>query len=293
MPFSHNTQIGINNFLTHKFTNQLHASKHPVLQSIDDKRIKGELRQQFYLGDQDRAIFAHQKQSFHVVHLIESPLTDKLTLNTQVGILHNHEHKRTGVFGEEIERRALSFEMLAVALADYITWPNNDLDEAIKKGFISPEEVYSVRIENSNYTIGDLGMNYDERVLRLIDDVIEFNTKHQSLEKEGYLKGQSILLSPFFFTALNSIRELFLHRILESPQVDYRAKIVQEAAGKLLQSEAAAIYTNELESPLTYRSACDKIWRMSDYEFVCRVHELGLQVAKSLLELVGNTNPFI
>jgi dGTP triphosphohydrolase len=287
MPFSHNMQNGINNLLIKEFVTTPNANNYPILNSVYNEQVRNELRQFFYLGNNDNVIFAHQKQSFHVLHSLEPDATNRLTVNTQVGILHNYDTKRLGVFGDEVESRAISYEMMVVELADLITWVNNDFDEAIKKGFIVAEEFYNIKIKGSYSTIGDLGLKYDERISKFIQDVVEYNTTHQHLEKNGCLKGQTICPSPTFFSALKILKDFFMEKVLESKRIISRAKLIQLLAQKLLAGESNTIDSSEVKMPSIYREACDKIWQMSDYDVITRARELGIPEVDVLLELIG------
>lgn len=292
MPFSHNTQIAIDNVLVRGFAGERQSDKQPIIQSLDadDGQLREMMKQCFYVGVADYHIFAHQKQSFHVLTKIECP-SPRLTVNTQLGLLHNYEPKRLGVFSEDVESKLVCFEMLAVELADLIAWTNNDVEDAISKGFISPKEVYDVPVGKTNRTVGQLlGTAYSERVSRFIEDIVAVNLNHQILEKNGPHRGQRIELSPVFYEALNTLKDIVLEQVLGSPMLSHRAQQVQLAVSKLMEVEITGSFSptpddNSPSSKLArYRDLCDRVWRMSDYDLLLHLRILDLREECEILQ---------
>ena len=136
---------------------------------------------------------------------------NQLTLNTGFGLLHNYEPKRLGLFDATLEADLISFEMLVVVISDYIVWVNNDIEEAISRGFLSFEEANDTPLFGASATVKDvLGIGYAERVSRFVDDAIDFNLNRQHLEFRGYTHGQTIRLSMGLMSALDVLRDIIL-----------------------------------------------------------------------------------
>lgn len=277
MPFSHNTQIAIDNLLKNKY---FHKSNGIWQATFSSNISPDDIKNEFYITKEDGHFYSHQKQSFHLLFK-HQPNSQKLTVNTLLGVLHNYEPKKIGIFGEDIEQQALSFEMLIVELADYLAWTNNDWDESVNKGFFSKEKFMSMKIDNGKTVKSLLGETYTERISHFIDDIINFNLHNQKLEKDGVKRGQKILMSPIFQKGLDILRKEFFAEVLGGAQIANRATIIQEATVDLFENMVNHVVNQSKIKQLTpqyFRQICDDIWGLSDAEFLFYLEKIGKTV---------------
>ena len=137
--------------------------------------------------------FAHNEQSLRTVDSIEETSRRrglKLTYEVRDGILN---HRGPGV--------PVTLEGQIVKICDRIAYVNHDIDDAIRSGIISMEDL-------PGEDIAVLGTTHSDRINNLIVDLCR--------NSEGK---DSITLSPVFSDALTDLRSFMFANVYNSPQV--------------------------------------------------------------------------
>lgn len=137
--------------------------------------------------------FAHNEQSLRTVDSIEETSRRRglnLTYEVRDGILN---HRGPGV--------PVTLEGQIVKICDRIAYVNHDIDDAIRSGIISMEDL-------PGEDIAVLGTTHSDRINNLIVDLCR--------NSEGK---DSITLSPVFSDALTDLRSFMFANVYNSPQV--------------------------------------------------------------------------
>ena len=117
--------------------------------------------------------FRHVKQSLRVVDILEKDGAGlNLTAEVRDGIL-KHSKGRGGLLSPGPESAATTLEGQVVRLADIIAYVSHDLDDAIRGGIITEEDVPA---EISRV----VGLKHSRRIDRMVRDLIE-----KSLQQDG------------------------------------------------------------------------------------------------------------
>lgn len=137
--------------------------------------------------------FAHNEQSLRTVDRIEDTSRRRglnLTYEVRDGILN---HRGPGI--------PFTLEGQIVKICDRIAYVNHDIDDAIRSGIISMDD-----LPENDITI--LGSTHSERINNLITDLC--------INSEGK---KEIALSPDFSRALLSLRSFMFANVYNSPEV--------------------------------------------------------------------------
>jgi len=155
--------------------------------------------------------FHHVVQSLRVVEVLEADGRG-LNLTTEVrdGILR-HSKGRGNVLMKGSGAKALTLEAEVVRLADVIAYVNHDLDDALRGGLLTEEEVPS-EIRRV------LGQRHSQRLATLIADVIRCS----DLDRGGHIE-----ISSEVHGALIALREFLYQRVYENPVVSEEFKKAQ------------------------------------------------------------------
>jgi dGTPase len=145
--------------------------------------------------------FRHNEQSLRVVDLLEKDGKGlNLTLEVRDGILNHSKGKGPILFEKE---RPLTLEAEVVRISDIIAYVNHDVDDAIRAGLITIEDLPSLVKKK-------LGLSHSERINNLVKNVI-LTTK--SANKNAILMDEKCL------SALNLLRDFLFEKIYFSPVV--------------------------------------------------------------------------
>jgi dGTPase len=148
--------------------------------------------------------FHHVVQSLRVVEVLEKEGQGlNLTAEVRDGILR-HSKGRGRVLMAGTGSRALTLEAEIVRLADIIAYVNHDLDDAVRGGLLTEEEV-PAEIRRT------LGTRHAQRLATLVGDVI------RSSDVDG---GGHIEISADVHAALIGLREFLYQRVYENPIVN-------------------------------------------------------------------------
>ncbi len=147
--------------------------------------------------------FHHVRQSVRVVEVLEKDGRGlNLTAEVRDGILH-HSKGRGQVLWKGPDRRALTLEAEVVRLADIVAYVNHDLDDALRAGILTEEDVPA-----DVHRV--LGRRHSERLATLVGDAI----RASDLDDGGH-----IALSDEVHEVLLALREFLYQRVYENPVV--------------------------------------------------------------------------
>ena len=179
--------------------------------------------------------FMHNEQSVRVVDVIEKGGRGlNLTQEVRDGIL---EHKSSG--------KPATLEGMAVSLADRIAYINHDIEDAIRAGLLTEEDLPKAAVER-------LGKRTKERINTAIADIYE----------NSYGKPY-VCMSDEVMDATNELRTFMFARVY-----DYSNVIIQERAERMLTQmfEYFMQHTDKLPTPyLKLLDSWDKERVVCDY----------------------------
>lgn len=160
--------------------------------------------------------FHHAAQSLRVVDFLEREGRGlNLTLEVRDGIL-KHSKGKGDLFPVDPEDLPITYEGRVVRLADIIAYVNHDLDDALRAGLISPQDIPAVCVKR-------LGETHSQRINSMVRDILEQAQKSEPLKIE---------LSAEILEATIKLRDFLYERVYDLPQVhsDFikSAKIVRE-----------------------------------------------------------------
>jgi dGTPase len=148
--------------------------------------------------------FHHVVQSLRVVEVLEKDGQGlNLTAEVRDGILR-HSKGRGQVLMKGSGAKALTLEAEIVRLADIVAYVNHDLDDAVRGGLLTEDEV-PADIRRT------LGTRHSQRLATLVGDVIRCS------DVDG---GGHIAMSPDVHAALVALREFLYQRVYENPIVN-------------------------------------------------------------------------
>ncbi|MCS7232966.1 MAG: deoxyguanosinetriphosphate triphosphohydrolase [Synergistetes bacterium] len=161
--------------------------------------------------------FKHAEQSLRVVDKLERDGNGlNLTIEVRDGILKHSKGQVDFSLGFSLDS-PLTLEGMVVRISDCIAYLNHDLDDAIRAGLVSIEDL-------PKETILFLGSTHGERIDRMVKDCVE-----QSLDKG------EISLSKEVLVAMEDLRKFLYERVYigdiaqrERPRVSYMLKGLYE-----------------------------------------------------------------
>ena len=163
---------------------------------------------------QDEGGFEHNEQSIRVVEKLENDGKGlNLTLEVRDGIRH---HKKSGT--------PMTLEGYVVSYADRIAYINHDIDDAIRAGILSSEDLPKSCLER-------LGHSHGERINTLILDLLEHSFMQPRITMSEDVLEQFNVLRDFMF---------------ENVYLNGRAK-GEEDKGKHLVEQLFGYYLNHVE----------------------------------------------
>jgi dGTPase len=145
--------------------------------------------------------FSHNQQSLRVVDVLEEkdPAYRGLNLTWEV---------RDGILNHTGPQMPATLEGQIVKLSDRIAYINHDIDDALRAGLITLEQLPSPALEV-------LGRDHSQRIDRMIRDLVEYS------QDRGY-----IAMSPPIWEATNLLRDfLFAHVYVGSAAKQEESKV--------------------------------------------------------------------
>jgi dGTPase len=169
--------------------------------------------------------FRHSAQSLRVVDFLERDGRGlNLTLEVRDGIL-KHSKGKGDVIPEDSKDVPLTHEGRIVRIADIIAYINHDLDDAVRAGLISPQDIPQDCTE-------ELGDSHGKRIDSMVRDILE-----QAQETEPLKIG----LSGRKLEATIKLRDFLYDRVYDLPAVhgDFikSAKVLRELYGYFLENQ--------------------------------------------------------
>jgi dGTPase len=110
--------------------------------------------------------FNHYEQSLRIVDVLEHERQGlNLTWEVRDGIARHSKGKSGMPVGADPEHRASSIEGQIARVADIIAYVNHDIDDAVRAGLLTEEDLPTSRVEV-------LGRSSSERIGRMVSDVV-------------------------------------------------------------------------------------------------------------------------
>jgi len=170
--------------------------------------------------------FRHNEQSLRVVRHLEGDCGLNLTAEVQNGILHHTGREKPNTLEGQV-----------VKIADRIAYINHDIDDAVRGGILSEDEL-------PPSCISILGNSHRERINVMVMDLIK-----NSWERPA------IGMGPVVQEATDRLRQfLFDHVYIGS-----EAKREEEKARHVLQYLYHFFVTNPQKLPTEYRALCEEV----------------------------------
>jgi dGTPase len=198
--------------------------------------------------------FNHAEQSLRVVDLLERDGRGlNLTHEVREGILL-HTKGKGEIFFEEQDEKSFTLEAQVVRIADIIAYINHDIDDAIRGGVISGEDIPRDCRER-------LGDSHSQRINTMVNDIIT-----ETLQKDG----GHLAISKGVLSAILDLREFLWRRVYENEAVhdDFHkaGKILRELYEHLIAHPELFLRLIERTSLYdTYeRCVCDFLAGMTD-----------------------------
>jgi len=205
--------------------------------------------------------FSHNEQSLRVVEVLENKgMGLNLTYEVRDGIL-KHSKGYGKIIPDDPDEQACTIEGRIVRVADIMAYLNHDLDDAIRSGVITQDQVPDSCVKN-------IGRTHSERATTMIRDLI-----FSSSEQDGELQ---LRMSDEVYSAMTTLRQFLYDNVYRSASVHNEfvkaKKILSELYSYFLGNEimlkkelkgmkmAGFIYKNQPKE----LSVCDIIASMTD-----------------------------
>lgn len=200
--------------------------------------------------------FRHNEQSLRVVDCLEKD-GQGLNLTNEV---------RMGILGHTGEKIPETLEGQVVRWADRIAYVNHDIDDAIRAGILTPEDIPGDITEL-------LGGSQRDRINTLVCDLIRVS------REAGY-----ICMTPEMERALTDLRSFMFERVYRNPV----AKAEERKAQVMLQQlfdyyiQHPEDLPEDFQPQLSFdgmeRTVCDYIAGMTDNYAVSKFHEIFVPI---------------
>lgn len=205
--------------------------------------------------------FSHNEQSLRVVEILENGGKGlNLTYEVRDGILkHSKGHGK--IMPDDPGEQPCSVEGKVVRLADIMAYLNHDLEDAIRSGVITADQVPAQCTDI-------LGETHSDRATTMMKDLVFSSTVRNG---EFVLK-----MSERVYSAMTDLRKFLYHNVYCAPQVHDEfvkaKKILTELYGHLLDDETVLVRELKNAEMESYKSngqpgervVCDFIASMTD-----------------------------
>jgi dGTPase len=195
--------------------------------------------------------FDHYRQSVRVVEVLENDGQGlNLTVEVRDGILKHSKGEKGELLRSRPKSRALTLEGDVVRISDIIAYVNHDIDDGIRAGLLTEEEIpKSVR--------DVLGQTGRQRIDRMVRDVID------STLQDGF---EAIRMSPEVLGALEELRTYMFQNLYFRPQIRTEFEKAQRILTELFQWVTAHPddYFPEPRADTVDRLAIDFVAGMTD-----------------------------
>jgi len=198
--------------------------------------------------------FCHADQSLRVLDLLEKDgLGLNLTFEVRDGI-SKHSKGRGGILDQDPEEMASTLEGRVVRIADIIAYINHDIDDAIRGGVISQEDI-------PRNCLNCLGETHSKRINTMVYDIVSETRR----KRDGRLSVTEEVLS-----AILELRDFLWDRVYDNEAVhaDFHkaSKILKELYQYFIDHPNYLLSLNEKESlyDSLERCVCDFLAGMTD-----------------------------
>ena len=198
--------------------------------------------------------FNHADQSLRVVELLEKDGKGlNLTFEVREGIL-KHTKGKGEILSEDPSGKASTLEGQVVRIADIIAYINHDIDDAIRGGVISRNDI-------PGDCLRCLGDTHSRRINTMVNDIVTETLRNG---------GRNLLISEEVRSAIWNLREFLWDRVYENETVhaDFAkaAKILKELYQYLMDHPDYFFTLIERESlnDTLERCVCDFLAGMTD-----------------------------
>jgi len=148
--------------------------------------------------------FSHNEQSLRVVDILcNNGKGLNLTYEVRDGIL-KHSKGFGNIMPSDPSEQAYTIEGRVLRVSDIIAYLNHDLDDAIRSGVISSDQV-------PEFCLKIIGHSHSERARTMIEDVI---SSSEVIDDELCLR-----ISDKVYSAMKTLREFLYENVYRSPQV--------------------------------------------------------------------------
>ncbi len=214
--------------------------------------------------------FRHNEQSLRVVDCLEKDGRGlNLTWEVRDGIL-NHSKIRADIQGEDLGK-ASTLEGEVVKIADAIAYINHDIDDAIRAGIITEND-----LPFSTITI--LGGAHSQRINTLVCDIIECSWAARG---GNIATSPAIRMSPQILEATNNLRGFLFDRVYNMRSAQEEAKTAREVIRLLYKY----FIEHEKKLPTEYRFYSDDTERRVVDYIAGMTDQYALRVGGVLLSL--------
>ncbi|GBC92003.1 Deoxyguanosinetriphosphate triphosphohydrolase-like protein [bacterium HR15] len=208
--------------------------------------------------------FRHYEQSLRVVDVLEKDGQGlNLTHEVREGIV-GHSKGRADLSQAESEKTT-TLEATVVRIADRIAYLNHDLDDGMRAGLLTSDDLPRDLIEF-------LGHTHSQRIARMVMDVVE--------QSDGK---PIVQLSPAMLEAMNRMKEFMFERLYHHPRVLAEREKMRTIISQLFEyymEHPDALPTNfrprEPSTEAHAQSVCDYIAGMTDRYAIQRYIQLFL-----------------
>jgi dGTPase len=198
--------------------------------------------------------FNHADQSLRVVDLLEKDGRGlNLTFEVRDGIL-KHTKGKGEILCNDSSAMASTLEGQVVRIADIIAYINHDIDDAIRGGVISQNDIPQDCLER-------LGDTHSKRINRMVNDIISASLQ---------MGGEQLSMREEILSAILELREFLWERVYENEAVhaDFHkaAKILKELYQYFMSHSEYFLRLIERESLYNSleRCVCDFLAGMTD-----------------------------
>ena len=196
--------------------------------------------------------FRHNEQSLRVVDVLE---------NDGQGLNLTHE-VRNGILCHTGDPRPETLEGMVVRRSDQIAYVNHDIDDAIRAGILTNEDIPQA--------IADvLGYNHSQRINTLVTDAI-FTSREAG----------TVMLSPAVDNALKTLRSFMFERVYRNPIAKGEEARAQDMLQRMFEYyvENPEALPDDFHPQLSFegleRTVCDYIAGMTDNYAVDKFNEI-------------------
>ncbi|HEV7919257.1 MAG TPA: deoxyguanosinetriphosphate triphosphohydrolase [Thermoanaerobaculia bacterium] len=194
--------------------------------------------------------FDHYRQSVRVVEVLENEGRGlNLTIEVRDGILKHSKGEKGELLRSRPKSRALTLEGDIVRISDIIAYVNHDIDDGIRAGIISEEDIPKAIRET-------LGARGGQRIDRMVRDVIAATIT---------CNYEAIMMSAEVLQALEELRTYMFQNMYLTPAVRGEFEKAQKMLTALFEYVTAhpAEFFSESDEPVE-RLAIDFIAGMTD-----------------------------